>query len=75
MARGAYKDIRTGFFTTHTHTHTHTHTCARAHTYTRTHARAHTHTLQIHALLVMGWYNYKKESDRSVCRREVGFQI
>ena len=40
-----------------------------SHTYTH-----HTHTLQIHALLVMGWLNEKKENDISACRREeVGF--
>ena len=30
----------------------------------------HTHTLQIHALLVMGWYNERKENDRSVYTEE-----
>ena len=36
---------------------------------------SHTHTLQIHALLVMGWQTEKNNNDRSVCRREeVGFQ-
>ena len=35
----------------------------------------HTHTLQIHVLLVMGWYS-KKTPHRSVCRREeIGFQF
>ena len=61
-AQSAYKDIRIRSFHHHHH-HTHTHT--------------HTHRLQIHALLVTpGWYNVKKENDRSVCRREeMGFQF
>ena len=28
------------------------------------HAHTHTHTLQIHALLMMGWYNEKKITDQ-----------
>ena len=48
------------------HTHAHTCTCV----YTRVHT--HTHT---HALLVIGWWNEKKENNRSVCRREeMGFR-
>ena len=42
-----------------THTHKHTHARARARTHAHTHkrarARARAHTLQMHALLVMGW--------------------
>ena len=41
-------------FITHTHMHTHTDT----------------HAVQIHALLVMGWYNERKENDRSVYAEE-----
>ena len=44
----------------HTHTHAHTHT----------HTHTHTHAVQIHALLVMGWYNERKENDRSVYAEE-----
>ena len=33
-------------------------------------------SLSVHALLVVGWQNEKKENDRSVCRREeMGFQF
>ena len=55
--KSAYKDIRIHSFhraRAHTHTHTHTHTRARARA--RAHTHTHTHTLQIHALLVMHWY-------------------
>ena len=43
----------------------------RAKTHTRTHTHTHTHpnatqhnTTEIHALLVMGWYNEKKTTDQ-----------
>ena len=33
-------------------------------------------SLSVHALLVVGWQNEKKENDRSVCRREeMGFRF
>ena len=60
-AQSAYKDIKIHSFR-HTHTHTHTRTHARTHIHT--HARTHTHTLQIHALLAMGWYNEKEMTDQ-----------
>ena len=47
-AERAYKDIRIRSFCQ---------TRARACTHTRMHACTHTQMLQIHALLVMGWYN------------------
>ena len=34
------------------------------HTHTHTHARMHACTLQMHALLVMGWYTAKKMTDQ-----------
>ena len=40
-----------------------------------THAHARTHTLQTRVLLVMGWQHGKKVNNRSVCRRDVGFQF
>ena len=40
------------------HTHTVTHSLSLSHTH------SHTHTQQIHALLVMGWYNEKKTTDQ-----------
>ena len=43
---------------THTRTHTHTHTLSLSYT------RARAHTLQVHALLVLGWYNEKKTTDQ-----------
>ena len=75
-AQSAYKDIRIRssyhhhHHHTHTHRHTQTHTDTHTHTHSHTHTHTHTHRLQIHALLVTGWYNVKKENDRSVCRRE-----
>ena len=56
----AYKDVRIhSFYQTRTcagmHACTHVRTHARMHAHTHTHT--HTHMLQIHALLVMGWYN------------------
>ena len=55
-AQSAYKDILYGYAHFITHTQSKTHKCTHTHT-----------TLQIHALLVMGWYNEKK---MTVCRRE-----
>ena len=51
-------------------TSSHTHTHARTHARTHAHTHTHTHRVQIHALLVMGWYNERKENDRSVYAEE-----
>ena len=67
-AQCAYKDMDM-LISSHTRTYT-------LHKYTHTLSLSLTHTLQIHALLVMGWQNEKKEDDRSKRRREeVGFQF
>ena len=55
-AQRAYKDIR---ICVHARTHTHTLSLSLSHT----------HSLQIHALLVMGWYTEKK-NDRSIYAEE-----
>ena len=69
-AQCAYKDIRICSFL-HTHAHTHS-----TNTHTLSLSLSLTHILQIHALLVMGWENEKKEDDRSQRRREeVCFQF
>ena len=44
--------------------HTLTHSLSHAHTHKHSLSLSHTHTLQIHALLVMGWYNEKKTTDQ-----------